>query len=53
MKTNFNTNTIQKKKVDAKNGEILGVTLMEGDREATGHNIFISELTLRSFVDAI
>lgn len=53
MKTNFNTNTIEKKKVDAKNGEILGVTLMEGDREATGHNIFISELTLRSFVDAI
>lgn len=54
MKTHFNTDTIEKKKVDAENGEILGVTLMEGgDREAKGHNLFINNITLQSFTDAI
>ena len=53
MKTNFNTDTIERKKVDAENGEIIGVTLMEGgDREAKGHNLYINNVTLQSFVDA-
>lgn len=48
----FNTKFTEKVKVNYEQGEILGVVLLE-QGEASGHNLLINDMTIKSFADVI